>query len=145
MLYRLPTSTQMLFLSTADFSNALSLNSSADFDPDALSFNSTDVLPNICDFKSTQMLNSFQELCATVYNDDLKWRRKAFQRKSRDRETRAGLSFHSNITNEFMTTGILSQHYSRKQIEPSSTQFISKESVPDKEITLRAAVGADST
>ncbi|KAI1729216.1 hypothetical protein DdX_01442 [Ditylenchus destructor] len=40
--------------------------------------------------------------------------------------------------------GILSQQYSRNQIEPSSSQFVSKENVPDKEISLRAAVGADS-
>ncbi|KAI1716210.1 hypothetical protein DdX_07244 [Ditylenchus destructor] len=40
--------------------------------------------------------------------------------------------------------GILSQQYSRNQIEPSSSQFISKENVQDKEISLRAAVGADS-
>ncbi|KAI1703680.1 hypothetical protein DdX_14732 [Ditylenchus destructor] len=40
--------------------------------------------------------------------------------------------------------GILSQQYSRNQIEPSSPQFVSKENVPDKEISLRATVGADS-
>ncbi|KAI1726532.1 hypothetical protein DdX_03254 [Ditylenchus destructor] len=40
--------------------------------------------------------------------------------------------------------GILSQQYSRNQIEPSSSQFVSKENVPDKEISLRTAVGADS-
>ncbi|KAI1695169.1 putative SCAN domain-containing protein 3-like [Ditylenchus destructor] len=39
--------------------------------------------------------------------------------------------------------GILSQQYSRNQIEPSSSQFVSKENVPDKEISLRTAVGAD--
>ncbi|KAI1692326.1 hypothetical protein DdX_21319 [Ditylenchus destructor] len=40
--------------------------------------------------------------------------------------------------------GILSQQYSRNKIEPSSSQFVSKENVPDKEISLRTAVGADS-
>ncbi|KAI1712428.1 integrase core domain-containing protein [Ditylenchus destructor] len=40
--------------------------------------------------------------------------------------------------------GILSQQYSRNQIEPSSSQFVSEENVPDKEISLRAAVGAYS-
>ncbi|KAI1698203.1 putative SCAN domain-containing protein 3-like [Ditylenchus destructor] len=40
--------------------------------------------------------------------------------------------------------GILKEKYTRNQIEPSSSQFVSKESVPDKEISLRTAVGADS-
>ncbi|KAI1696117.1 hypothetical protein Ddc_20699 [Ditylenchus destructor] len=40
--------------------------------------------------------------------------------------------------------GILGQKYSRNQIEPSSSQFITMESVPENEISLRAAVGADS-
>ncbi|KAI1716923.1 hypothetical protein Ddc_10056 [Ditylenchus destructor] len=40
--------------------------------------------------------------------------------------------------------GTLNQKYSRNQIEPSSSQFIAMETVPEKEISVRAAVGADS-
>ncbi|KAI1712265.1 KRAB-A domain-containing protein 2 [Ditylenchus destructor] len=40
--------------------------------------------------------------------------------------------------------GILKEKYTRNQIEPSSSQHILMESVPDKEISMRAAVGADS-
>ncbi|KAI1696180.1 hypothetical protein DdX_19168 [Ditylenchus destructor] len=56
------------------------------------------------------------------------------------------LQLCAELTMELYGTdhGILSQQYSRNQIEPSSSQFISKENVPDKEISLRVAVGADS-
>ncbi|KAI1698064.1 hypothetical protein Ddc_19340 [Ditylenchus destructor] len=40
--------------------------------------------------------------------------------------------------------GILNQKYSRNQIDPSSSKHVSLETVPNKEISLRTAVGADS-
>ncbi|KAI1703442.1 hypothetical protein Ddc_16550 [Ditylenchus destructor] len=40
--------------------------------------------------------------------------------------------------------GILNQKYSRNQIDPSSSTHISLETVPNQEISLRTAVGADS-
>ncbi|KAI1694907.1 KRAB-A domain-containing protein 2-like [Ditylenchus destructor] len=41
--------------------------------------------------------------------------------------------------------GILNQKYSRNQIDPSSSKHISLKTVPNKEISLRTAVGADFT
>ncbi|KAI1722104.1 integrase core domain-containing protein [Ditylenchus destructor] len=40
--------------------------------------------------------------------------------------------------------GILKDKYTRNQIDPCSSQHVTMESVPDKEISLRSAVGADS-
>ncbi|KAI1731369.1 hypothetical protein Ddc_00178 [Ditylenchus destructor] len=40
--------------------------------------------------------------------------------------------------------GILNQKYARNQIDPSSSKHVSLETVPNNEISLRTAVGADS-
>lgn len=41
-------------------------------------------------------------------------------------------------------SGKLKQLYARNQIEPCPSNFINVENVPDKEITIREAVGTES-
>ncbi|KAI1710537.1 hypothetical protein DdX_10595 [Ditylenchus destructor] len=49
-------------------------------------------------------------------------------------------SIASGLTTEFSINNTLAT----KSPKPSSSQFVSKENVPDKEFSLRTAVGADS-
>ncbi|KAI1691794.1 hypothetical protein Ddc_24049 [Ditylenchus destructor] len=51
---------------------------------------------------------------------------------------------YANASFRTLQMQMRSQKYCRNQIEPSSSQFISMETVPNKEISLRTAVGADS-
>ncbi|KAI1700841.1 short chain dehydrogenase domain-containing protein [Ditylenchus destructor] len=87
--------------------------------------------------KSVELVKKFEEEeYGAVLDEEDQLNRLHFQREQGTEED----GFYRIGTDH----GILSQQYSRNQIEPSSSQFISNENVPDKEISLRAAVGADS-